>query len=232
MTGTRRSVLADPTAPLRQVLAHGVARDAVTDAPLAVAEVTLAWRAGDAADAPSGTLPVTLARRPGGWFALHLVPGAELSDLASTAADAGVPDVTLTAHVTVQGRETVEVTRAVPAADLAIETPTVEIGPLLTVQRVVGAPVDVSTAVPPRAVGLRGVVLRAHDPAEPVPGATVAVDGGPTVTTDADGRFVVDALPLAATVEVTVSDGTATTTASVRPDFGRPFQLLTVSLPG
>jgi hypothetical protein len=232
VTGTRWSLRADPTAPLRQVLAHGTARDAVDDAPLAVADVTLAWQAGGAADARSGTLPVTFARRPGGWFALHLVPGAELADLVGAAAEAGVPDIVLTAHVTVIGREPVEITRAVPAADLAIQTRTVEVGSPLTVQRVVGAPVDVSAAVPPRAVGLRGVVLRAHDPAEPVGGATVAVDGGPTVTTDDGGRFVVDALPLAATIEVTVSDGTATTTVSVRPDYGRPVQLLTVSLPG
>lgn len=216
--------LADRTVPLRQVLVRGRIADQVTGRGLRPAAVLLAFRQA----ARTGVLPCALTVAADGWYALHLAPAVQLPVLPS----AGT--VTLTARITVTGREPVEVSRDVAGADLAVVDVPVEIdGAECVVTRVTRAPFELSAVLAPPPVALDGIVLRDHDPDRPAAGVTVRVEGAGTgVTTDAGGRFFLSPLPAAAGVLLHLTDGAATSTARLHVDRSRPVCAVTLSVPG
>lgn len=217
-------LLADPTVPLRQVLVRGRIADQVTGRGLRPSAVLLSFRHA----AGAGVLPGALTLAADGWYALHLVPAAQMPDLSA----AGT--VTFTARITVTGREPVEVSRDVAGGDLAVVDVPVEIdGADRVVARVTGAPLELSAVLAPPPVALDGIVLRDHDPERPAAGVTVRVEGaGADETTDAGGRFFLSPLPVAASVLLHLTDGAATSTARVHVDHSRPVCAVTLSVPG
>ncbi|KGK41334.1 hypothetical protein LH51_15540 [Nitrincola sp. A-D6] len=76
-------------------------------------------------------------------------------------------------------------------------------------------------------------MVRDDDPAEPVAGAEVRLNGeaAGAQTTDASGRFLFDALPLAQTVTVSASDGEVNSSTSHLIDFNKSTNHLTLSIP-
>jgi hypothetical protein len=122
------------------------------------------------------------------------------------------------------------VDRTVAGSDLALtEVSRTVAGQTLIVTTIAGAPFDLSAEIDPAPVALAGIVLRDHDPAEPLAGIGVAAGGAPAVT-DGAGRFFIPALPLAAELSLTLTEGGTTTILPLRVDFAQPINKATLSL--
>jgi hypothetical protein len=213
--------VADGVVGTRQVLARGRVADALSGRGLPRPEVTLRFRHSGG----SGVLPTTLALRADGWFALHVSP-ADVPDLG------GSGPITVTARITVAGREPVELERVVDGARFARTTIAVDVlGTTSSAEVLAGPPLDLVVAIPPRPVALQGVVLRDHDPERPAAGVQVRADDGPDVTTDAAGRFVLAELPVAETVTLTVAENGQESSTPFRPDHSRPINTVTLTRP-
>lgn len=214
--------LADVRLPALQVLVCGRVFDSVSGRGLERYAVSLSYSHSGGA----GALPVRTGRRADGWFSAAVPDVQQLPDLS------GFAEVELSVHVTVPGRPTVEETISVPGAELAVVTTSREVaGTTVTVAQMPGAPRTVTIPVAPPPVALAGVVLRDHDPAEPVAGVAVAVDGVPSTVTDAAGRFLLPALPVAAEVVISLGEDPERRQYVVRPDYDRPVNVITLSLP-
>ncbi len=222
--------VADPRLSAAQAVVVGRAFDNVSGRGLADFDVTVTYAHPGGAGQPagSGTLPVRLAHRADGWFVLYLTDVARMPDLTAPAT------VTLTARLTAPGRDAVELSRDVPGADLAVVDTTTEVGGApVVVPGMPAAPWSFSVPVAPRAVALDGIVLRAHDPDSVVSGVTVSAPGSAPVVTGPDGRFFLPALPVLAVVTLTLTEPGAgpATQVPFRPDYDRPVNVVTLSLP-
>jgi hypothetical protein len=221
--------LADRRLPAAQAVVVGRVFDTVSDRGLTDFHVTLthAHPGGTGQPPVTGTLPLLLAHRTDGWFALYLADVAHMPDLTAPAT------VTLTARVSSPGRDAVELSQDVPGPDLAVVDTAAEVGGApVVVPGIPAAPWSFSVPVPPRAVALAGIVLRDHDPDSGVAGVSVVADGSPPVVTGADGRFFLPALPVLAVVTLTLTGPEGGPTQVLfRPDYDRPVDVVTLSLP-
>jgi hypothetical protein len=165
------------------------------------------------------------AMRPEGFFAFSILPDRDMPDVAAAAA------VTLRAEFGFTSRAPIVSERTVAGSTLALgDTEHTVAGQTVTLRTILNAPVDLSIESDPAPVALQGIVLRAHDPAQPVPDVLVAVGSVNTVT-DAQGRFFLTQLPLLAEAVVEVTDGGTTTEHALHIDYERPVNSVTLSLP-
>lgn len=215
--------LADIRLPVRQNLAVGRVSERITERGLAVLSATLSLQAGAGPVVP---LAARFLTRPEGYFAFNILPERDMPDVS------GAADVVLRAEFQIAEGTPVIAERTVAGSALALtDSPRTVAGQNVTVRSVAGAPVDLSVAADPAPVALQGIVLRGNDPAQPVAGAGVAAGPAQSVT-DAQGRFFLPALPLAAQVELAVTDNATTTTHAFRIDYERPVNSVVLSLPG
>jgi hypothetical protein len=220
--------VADPRLAPAQAVVYGRVYDSVSDRGLTHFDVTVTYtHPGGAGEPPvSGTLPLRLAHRADGWYVLYLSDAGRMPDLSSQAT------VTLTAHITSPGADPVQLSQDVPGEHLAVVETTVEVGGLpLVVPGIPRAPWAFPVPVAPRAVALAGIVLRNHDPEQVVAGVSVGVAGSEPVVTGADGRFFLPALPVRAVLTLTLTEHGAGTDVRLRPDYDRPVNVVTLSLP-
>jgi hypothetical protein len=220
---------ADPRLSPAQALLCGRVFDSVSGRGLTGFTATLGYEhpAGDGLPATDGPLRVRLGHRSDGWFVFTLPDARRMPDVPGTV------QVTLTARVAVPGRAPAEASHTVAGTRLAVVLRTVDVGGhTLEVPGIPDAPWSVSVPIAPRPVAVDGIVLRGHDPGDPIPGVTVTAAGTSPVTTDAAGRFFIAALPVLAAVPLTLREPDGTTwTETFRPDFDRPVNVLTLSLP-
>jgi hypothetical protein len=221
--------LADPRISAAQAVVCGRVFDSISGSGLADFDVTLSYThlGGPGRPPGSGMLPVRLAHRADGWFVLYLVDARQMPDLTEPAT------VTLTARVTTPGRAAVEHSRGVPGAHLAVVETTIEVGGVpVVVPGLPEAPWSFSVPVAPRPVSIDGVVLREHDPDTPVAGVSITSTGTAPVVSDATGRFFIPSLPVLAEVTLTLTEtGKPPLNLDIRPDYDRPVNVITVSLP-
>lgn len=210
MTATLRS-LDGPM--VRQAAVTGRVRDPLTGAGLD-AEIALEWRT----EPPGGAFrpfPGVVKAAGDGRFAIHLDPAA------LTPAPAGTVRLRLT--VSVPGRDAVVVEETDPASAWASEDRSAPTSGGTVAWRGLPGPVrSFDVAAPPRPVALEGHVFRDHDPADPAAGATIAIVSPATPGTavaDANGFFRIDALPLAETVGLSITDGADSAALSLRVDY-------------
>jgi hypothetical protein len=213
---------ADTRLPVRQNLAVGRVSENITRRGLAARSATLS------AQATAGPLVPLAARfltRAEGYFAFSILPGSDMPDFSAAA------NVTLRAEFRFAARPPILAERTVAGSVLALADTVRSIaGQDVTVRTVTGAPIDLSVAADPAPVALQGIVLREHDPAQPLEGITVAA--GPAQTaTDAQGRFFLPALPLVAEVVLDLTENGTTTHHPFRIDYERPVNSATLSLP-
>ncbi|WP_417538724.1 carboxypeptidase-like regulatory domain-containing protein [Marinobacter sp.] len=93
------------------------------------------------------------------------------------------------------------------------------------VTRVAGPFEDLDVQISPLPLRLAGQVLKDGDPDTPLAHASVTVSAPeprPTVTTDERGFFIIDNLPLAGEVTVTLSDGNNDVNQTLVLDYQRP----------
>ncbi|NAZ14737.1 carboxypeptidase-like regulatory domain-containing protein [Glutamicibacter soli] len=204
----------------RQVIAIGRVSDGLSGAGLA--DFTLALGCRD--ERGSGMLPVDLTVGAGGWFAAHLNCLALPGDFPQGT------QFSLTADLAAYGHQPLRLQLQVPAASFQRVSWSLARHPDSSLTRLAGPPVQLEAPLLPLPVGLRGIVVYDHDPALPVPGADVEVQDAAPVTTDALGRFSIAQLPLAARVQVRVSDGTHAQTHHLVVDYGQPVNVATLSL--
>ena len=224
-------LLAPADGDLHQAVATGRFVEAVSDRPIEEYDAALEFSHAGA----SGVFPTMLVRRPGGWFALHLVPARDMPDLST----AGT--VMLTLRMRRPGRPEALAVREVPGTGLApVPEERTVAGYPMTLTTVPAAPVTFSVTVPPMPVQLDGIVLLDNDPSTPADGVTVTVSPedpaspvGPVVT-DPTGRFRVPALPVAEVVTLAFAlDGgdDDTTECHVRPDYSRRVMHAVFTIP-
>ena len=214
--------LADARPAARQNLATGRVSERITGRGLAVMAATLSAQP-DAA--PRLMLAARFLARAEGYFAFSLLPDRDMPDVSAAA------QVVLRAEFQLEARPPLVAERTVAGSVLALQDSTRTIAGQDVIVRVIsGAPVDLSVLCDPLPVALQGIVLRAHDPAQPLPGISVAV--GPAQTsTDIRGRFFLPVLPLLAEITLELTENGTTTSRSVHIDYSQPVNSATLSLP-
>lgn len=215
--------LADARPPVRQSLAVGRLSERITGRGLAATSATLSLRVGAG---PWRPLATRFQARTEGYFAFDLVPDRDMPDVAAA------PAVTLRAEFLRRSAAPLASERTVAGSVLALADQTRSVaGGTVTVRTVAGAPVDLSFEADPAPVALQGIVLRDHDPAEPIAGVEIAT-GGSQAVSDAAGRFFLPALPLLAEVTLALTENATTTNHAFRIDYAQPVNTVTLSLPG
>lgn len=205
---------------MRQALVTGRIAERLTLRPLRPQTLTLELVRAAGARA----LPVVAGFRAGGWYALTLPSGAALPAVPMAEA------AELRLMVTLADGRVQTAARAVSGADLAsLARPVLLEGARFAAETVAGAPFALDCLFDPSPVMLAGVVIANHDPALPVPGATVSA-GAESAATDDRGRFRLS-LPVAAEVAVRVTHAAATADFTHRPDFLTPLNLTELSIP-
>ena len=215
---TAPEVIAGPLVLLRGRVADGLTGEGLAQAGL-WAEVR---QGGD-----WFALPFGLRGQGGGWFAAS----ARLTDIAARLRLGVATEFRLRAASA--GHVTAEATVALTAAQFSRVTATQTIrGVAVAVSRLAGAPVILDIALQPRPVMLAGLVIDNHDTASPMAGVSIAIAGSAaTATSDARGRFRIDAPPLARSWDVTATLGSRTAQAPHVTDFALPVNFITLSLP-
>jgi hypothetical protein len=204
----------------RQTLIKGRISQQLTGLGLPVQTAVLRYSHAEG----SGVLPAQLATKPEGYFAMQLAPASEMP------AFDGIADVTLELDITLRDGTKLTLNRVVPRVDLAVVNRTADLlGSPANFPRVAGAPFDFSVARDPAPVRLQAQVLNAADPSNPAAGIAVTVGALPTITTDAEGRFVVAALPVVASLPISFDDGTNQTEITFHPDYSRSVNIATFS---
>jgi len=212
---------------LRQALVSARVADSVTGRGPAEFAAELDY---DPAGAPEDwrPFPAHFRRSADGWFTFHLDPEREAPALT------GIASLRLRVTVRVPGLAPVQQIRTVNAADLALETRSVQVaGRAVDLKRIKGAPFDFSLQIDPAPVALAGFVLRDNDPATPAPLASVTITdpaSAVSATTDANGWFRLDALPLARSVGIRATDGARVVNQVVHPDFSKPVNETVLSV--
>ena len=217
-------VLAESRIAIRQALGTGQLTEEITGRAFENFEITMTYsHAGG-----SGPLPVTLQKKPGGFFALQFPPERAMPDFSAQT------DVTLTATIAILGKAPFDVAQTVPSTDLALTDTVSSVGGTpVTYRRIIGAPFDFSAQLAPDAVALRGIVLRDHDPASPISNVTIATTPaapGGAVVSDADGIFFIPVLPVAEAITLDLEEGGTPKSVPFRPNYARPVNTLTLSL--
>ncbi|MBE3638361.1 hypothetical protein [Mangrovicoccus algicola] len=214
-------LLADSALAARQVIVSGRLVEGITGRPLPVQKLDLLAGQG----ASRMALEARAIRKPGGWYALHLVPGHRWPGFSD------MPDVTLELAVTLPDRPPVVTDLTLPAAALRVESRVLQVGTTpVTVSRVAGAPFRMDLELPPHPVSLALTVIRDHDPGAPVEGVGVTVLGAPAAVTDAAGKALIADMPVLETVVVALQHDGGMTHFPVRPDFTRRLNTVTLSL--
>jgi hypothetical protein len=214
--------LADTNLAVRQNLATGRVSETITGRGLAVASASLSARIGAG---PLRPLAARFLARPEGYFAFSILPGRDMPDFSAA------PAVTLRAEFELAARPPAVSESTMAGAALAlIETKRKVAGQDVTLRTVKTAPVDLSVAVEPAAVALRGIVLRKHDPGEPVAGVKVQAAAAQALT-DAQGRFFLPALPVLAEVVLQLTENAIVTNLPFRVDYSQAVNSVTLSLP-
>ena len=207
----------------RQTLIKGRVSEAVTGRPLSPVSAALEFSHA----AKSGFLPATLLAKPGGYFALHLVPARSMPGLA------GHGPVTLKLTLGFEGRAPVNVSKVIPDIQLSIIDRPVKVGTAMLVTKVIsGAPFVFDVAAPAVAVGLRGIVLKKTDPDQPLANVSVKAGNLAPVLTGTNGRFAIDALPISETVDLVLQGTGQPVTVPFRPDYLTPVNTVSLSLAG
>lgn len=213
---------ADAVLDARQVLARGQVANAVTGQGVEGYSVQIEVLL-DAAGSPS-SMPVTVNYLPHGWFAAWVIPARLPTGLAEAT------EVELTVYLNAPGYTPMRASQSVPGSHFALQQNPLESLPGSAVRTLSGATLDFRFQLAPDPVGLRGIVIYEHDPTRPVPHAQLSAAGIPALNANADGRFVIAALPALPVVEITVSDGTTSQTHHVAIDHELPVNVATLSL--
>jgi hypothetical protein len=213
---------ADQRLAPRQIIAAGRVAERITGRGLPDLSGTLLFRS----NTPEWrSLPASFSARAEGFVAFSLIPGRDMPDLSAFAA------VTLRAEYQRARLAPVVAERTITGAELALqEVPRRLGGRTLSALVISGAPFDLSAEVDPLPVALAGVVLRDHDPAEPVAGVEVSA-GGAKVLSDAGGRFFLPALPLVALLSLKITEDGEDTIFPFHIDYAKPVNSVTLSLP-
>lgn len=206
-----------------QVLVRVQVTDAVSGLPLPAAEISTAIQSGAADYRPC---PFALRNMRDGWFVMGV------SHLALTAAVQIGVTTRFRFTVSLSGYAPKDVELVIdPASFAEVEEDVAVAGVTVKRPRIADAPFEQRISLDPLPVRLAGQLVQDNDLSDPVSGATVTVDGdapGAQVT-DAFGRFLFDALPLAQSVEVVATKGADSVTASHVIDFRTPTNQLTLS---
>lgn len=207
----------------RQAIIKGRAVEAVTARPLSPVSAALEFSHATA----SGFLPAVLQTKPQGYFALHLSPGRSMPVLT------GHGPVTLKLTLGFEGRPPLVATKVVADVQLSIVDRPVKAGTALLMTRVVsGAPFVFDFVAAAAPVGLRGIVLKKTDPDTPLANVSVKAGNLAPVMTGANGRFVINALPVAETVSLVLQGAGSPVNITYRPDYLTPVNTVTFSLAG
>src|SRR5262245_25282774 len=158
--------LADSHPAIRQNLATGRVSERITGRGLTVVSATLSVQA------EAGPVLPIAARchaRTEGYFAFSILPERDMPDVS--AAD----NVTLRAELHLSTRAAPILTEQTVAGSTLslVDTGRTIAGQEVILRTVSGAPVDLSVAIDPAPVALQGIVLRDHDPAQPVAGVHI-----------------------------------------------------------
>ena len=207
-----------------QLLIRLKVEDALTGAGLPNARVVCSIRSGNGVFYPS---PFSLKSAGNGWFVMamsHLVLAARLRLGVTTR---------FRFEVSQFGYQPGEEVLLISSADFTLVTEDMPLGDVtVRNKRIAGAPFESRLALAPHPVRLAGQVIRDDDPAEPVVGAEVRLNdlAAGAQTTDAFGRFLFDALPLAQTVNVSASEGDASSSTNHLIDFNKSTNHVTLSI--
>lgn len=204
----------------RQVITFGSVCDQLSGGGLQGFTVALGYRD----EQGHGKLPIDLSFGAGGWFAAHFGIASLPGDFPHGS------QVQLTADFAAPGHQPAQLQVQVPAATFGLVEFSLPRHPESTLLRLAGPPVHLEARLPPLPVGLRGIVVYDNDPASPVPGASVEVPGLAPVTADDQGRFALAALPVAAQLQLRVSDGTHHQIHHLTVDYGQPVNVAILSL--
>lgn len=214
--------LADRHLAVRQNLATGRIGERITGRGLDVVSASLSARIGAG---PFRPIAARFMRRAEGYFAFNLQPARDMPDFSAAL------DVTLRAEFQRDGNGPIVIERTVQGSDLTLRDNVRDIaGRQVIVRTIAGAPVDLSITTDPAAVALQGIVLRNHDPSQPLADIGVMA-GAAAATTNAQGRFFLPALPLLATVVIELTEDSTVTNHQYHIDYARPVNSVTLSLP-
>jgi hypothetical protein len=214
--------LADTHPVVRQNLATGRVSERITGRGIAVDSAILTAKVGVAPPLP---LAARFLKRAEGYFAFSILPGRDMPDFSAAA------NVTLRAEFHLGSGAPLVSEQSVAGGTLAlVETTRKVAGQDVKLRTIKQAPVDLSVEIDPPPVALQGIVLREHDPAQPIAGITV--EAGPVqALSDAQGRFFLSPLPLLAEVVLKLTENGTTTNRAFRVDYSRPVNSATLSLP-
>lgn len=204
----------------RQVIAFGCVCDQLSGVGLH--GFTIEWGYRD--EQGPGTLPIDLSFGAGGWFAAHLGAASLPGDFPHGS------QVQLTADFAAPGHQPAQLQVQVPAVTFGLVQSSLPRHPDSILLRLAGPPVHLDARLLPLPVGLRGIVIYDNDPSSPVPGASIEVPGLAPATTDDQGRFSLAALPVAAQLQMRVSDGTHHQIHHLTVDYGQPVNVAALSL--
>ena len=198
----RQNLRSVDTVVTHQALIVGRVTDGLTGRPtLYPFTVELRYQTG--VGQPLRSYPLTPRTEPSGVFVFPGAPTTAFPQLS--------PGETLDLRLVVsaaryQGQE-VDITLS--NADLALTDQTLNAGALTAIASVLDAPlVEQTFALLPEPVHLGGRIVSADDPEQPVPNAEVRItapDARGPVTTNVDGFFTLQNLPVAEEVTVQVS---------------------------
>lgn len=139
-------------------------------------------------------------------------------------------------NVSAYSYSSLQITVLVAAAAIVAPPATAELGNDELALRLIAAPVvhQVLTLAPVQ-VGINGLVIGDHDPNSPLEGASIQVIAPivqPAVLSNSQGRFRINALPLAQSVTLQVELGDVSTTINHVIDYTTPFNTRIISLNG
>ncbi len=215
------TVFAPSPVSTRQVLVRGRVSEAVTGRVFTDFAAMLSFSTATG----QGSIPAKLQIKSGGFYSMHLEPSRDMSDLSK-----GGP-VTLKLDITVPGRPPLSQSKVIPSAKFTLISKPVKIGnQTLTSRALSGAPFVFDFTVPAKPVGLRGIVLKKHDPDAPLAGVKIRAGTAPEVLSAANGRFVINALPVVETVSIKLEGTGPIETVVFRPDYDIPVNTITLSL--
>jgi hypothetical protein len=209
--------------PSTQILLRGQITDALTGVGITAA-LTMEFDQG----AGFQPLPFALRQQAGGWFAVAARMGEIAARLRIGAA------VTLRLSAVAAGYQTATVVRVLSAAEFARVARMITVkGVPVPTEQIAVAPVVINLNLSPKPVMLAGLVLSDNDPDTPVAGAQVQITGpgGASVTTDAAGRFRIDAPPLLLSLPLRVSKGARVALDTHVVSFDTPVNFITLNLP-
>jgi hypothetical protein len=217
------------TVVTHQALITGRVTDGLTGGPTHY-PFTIELRYQTAVGQPQRSYPLTPRTEPSGLFVFPGVPTTAFPRLS--------PGETLELRLAVsapryQGQE-VDIT--LTDADLTLADQTLDAGGFTATASVLDAPlVEQTFALLPEPVHLGGRVVSADDPEQPIPNAEVRITApearGP-ITTDVNGFFTLQNLPVAqeVTVQVSAPPDFVQRVTTLRLDYRQPVNHVAITL--